>query len=426
MNSNGRRAVSVADLAAPTKHALNGGPFGSKLVGRDYVPDGIPVIRGCNLAGDGRFSVDELVFVTPEKAKSLSANIARRGDLVFTQRGTLGQVGLIPHHLPYEQYVVSQSQMKLTVDSRKANSTFLYYYFRAPETVRRIENLALTSGVPHINLAILREFLLELPCLSCQGKVAAILSAYDDLIDNNTRRIAIVESMARLLYEHWFVRFRFPGHEHARFRDSPLGAIPEGWQWVTLRDIARDERRAVSPEAVEADVPYVGLEHIPRRSIALQEWGRAGDVQSTKLRFEVGNILFGKIRPYFHKVCVAPISGICSSDAIVIHPLDTSFFGLVLSCVSSDAFVAHATQTSQGTKMPRANWDVLLNYPVPMPPADLLATFNEFVRDIVALVQNLVLSNRALRGARDLLLPRLISGEIDVSDLGIQGVELTA
>ena len=250
-----------------------------------------------------------------------------------------------------------------------------------------------------------------------------MLSAYDDLIENNSRRIAILEEMAQAIYREWFVNLRFPGHEKVKLINSPLGKIPEGWKPNRLGDMAKEVRRGVDPSQVDPDTPYFGLEHLPRRSITLGEWGKAADVQSTKLAFKKGEILFGKIRPYFHKVGVAPVDGVCSSDAIVIVPNFESAFGPVVCCVSSDDFVAHATQTSQGTKMPRANWELLVKYPLPIPPDDLLGEFNETIADVVANLRLLMLKNRKLRATRDLLLPKLISGQLDVDELDIDAGE---
>ena len=225
--------------------------------------------------------------------------------------------------------------------------------------------------------------------------------------------------MARMLYREWFVKFRFPGHEAIQFVESELGLIPEGWEVKKLGDIAQEIRRGVKPSDIASDTPYIGLEHLPRRSITLSEWGIVEQVQSTKLIFKKGEILFGKIRPYFHKVGVAPIDGVCSSDAIVIQTKNNKYFSIVLSCVSSDDFVAHATQTSQGTKMPRANWNILIEYPVIIPSSQLLNQFNSVIENIIPKLHNLIFKNINLRKTRDLLLPRLISGEIDVENLDI-------
>jgi type I restriction enzyme S subunit len=260
--------------------------------------------------------------------------------------------------------------------------------------------------------------------LKVQKTIAAILSAYDDLIENNTRRIKILEEMAQAIYREWFVEFRAPGVElrPATPEEQKLtgkDVFPNGWEVVRLGQIAEERRRAVNPSEIDPDTPYFGLERLPRKSIALSDWGFAREVQSMKLAFQKKEILFGKIRPYFHKVGVAPLDGVCSSDTIVIVPKQEEFFGIVLGCVSSEAFVNHATQTSQGTKMPRANWDVLLKYAVANPDQQTLMAFNQLIGTIVDLIINIIFRNQNLRRTRDLLLPKLISGEVEVEGLEI-------
>lgn len=299
-----------------------------------------------------------------------------------------------------------------SLDERRLINRFLYYALRP-----RLELLkTLSTGVAtkFLTLTILKEIELELPPVSIQSEIANVLSAYDDLIENNTERIKILEEMARAIYREWFVDFRFPCIEKVKLIDSPLGKIPEGWEAKMLGDLAQEVRLSIRPDAIDPETPYFGLEHLPRRSIALSEWGTAKDVQSTKLAFKEGDVLFGKIRPYFHKVGVAPLDGVCSSDTIVIRPGAPEYFAVVLCCVSSDAFVAHATQTSQGTKMPRANWNVLTKYPILDPPKPILGRFNSLVEDTVAQILNLVFRNRNLRRTRDLVLPKLISGDFKV------------
>ena len=155
--------VTLDSIKADVPYACVGGPFGSNLTSKHYVDEGVPVIRGQNLGGPGCFNETGFVFVTPEKADKLRPNLAFRGDLLFTQRGTLGQVGLIPKDSHYERYVVSQSQMKLTVDANRVDARFVYQYFRLPSTIQEILNRTITAGVPHINLGILKAFEIPLP-----------------------------------------------------------------------------------------------------------------------------------------------------------------------------------------------------------------------------------------------------------------------
>jgi restriction endonuclease S subunit len=168
--------TTVREVAATVRNAIVGGPFGSDLVSNDYVEEGVPVIRGQNLGF--RFVTGSFVFVTPAKAHSLESNLARPSDLVFTQRGTLGQISLVPDE-PFDRYLVSQSQMKLTLDRRSADPGFFYYLFSSSKQQEFIRQNTIQTGVPHINLGILRAIPVQRPSLVEQKAIAAILSEMD-------------------------------------------------------------------------------------------------------------------------------------------------------------------------------------------------------------------------------------------------------
>ena len=302
-----------------------------------------------------------------------------------------------------------------------ADDYFLMSYIQSTN----ISGYITGTAQPKLSQSNLKAIRLPLPPFPTQRKIAAVLSAYDDLIENNTRRIEILEEIAKAIYREWFVEFRFPGHEGVEMVESELGLIPQGWEVGKLGDLAESVRRNIKPSDINQETPYLGLEHLPRKSIALSNWDSVDSINSAKLAFKKGEILFGKIRPYFHKVGVAPLEGICSSDTIVIRPKRNECFAMTLSYVSSEHFVEYATITSQGTKMPRADWKVLAKYPVVIPPDQITQRFSSFVRDVVEKIQNLIFQNRNLRQTRDLLLPKLISGEIDVSELDMDtdGIE---
>ena len=297
-----------------------------------------------------------------------------------------------------------------------ADDYFLMSYIQSAN----ISGYITGTAQPKLSQRNLKAIRLLLPPLPTQRKIASLLSAYDDLIENNTRRIKILEEMASAIYREWFVEFRFPGHEGLEMVESELGLIPQGWEVGELGDLAESVRRNIKQSDINQETPYFGLEHLPRKSIALSNWDAVDSINSAKLAFKKGEILFGKIRPYFHKVGVAPLDGICSSDAIVIRPKRNECFATTLSCVSSEHFIEYATMTSQGTKMPRADWKVLVKYPVVIPSEQITQRFSSFVRDVVDKIQNLIFQNINLRLTRDLLLPKLISGEVDVSELDIE------
>lgn len=170
------RIATLDSIKTDDEHACAGGPFGSSLTRADYVPDpGVPVIRGGNLVADlGIFRDEEFVFVSEQKADQLRRNLAAPGDVIFTQRGTLGQVAQIPLSAHYPRYVVSQSQMKLTVNEEIADPTYVVHYFLSPRGRLDLAARSLATGVPHINLSILRKFPIALPPLPLQKRFASL------------------------------------------------------------------------------------------------------------------------------------------------------------------------------------------------------------------------------------------------------------
>jgi type I restriction enzyme, S subunit len=168
--------LPVANIASTARHAVTSGPFGSKLGRKDYVGFGTPVIRGANLRLGGGFDESDFIFVSAEKCTELRSSLARPGDVIITQRGTLGQVGIIPATSKFAEYVLSQSQMKVTADRTIAAPEFLYAQLRTNETTERFVSQAMSSGVPHVNLALLREFEVLVPTVEVQDKFVATIS----------------------------------------------------------------------------------------------------------------------------------------------------------------------------------------------------------------------------------------------------------
>jgi len=244
MTPDGWRILPVEEVQASAKYSCVGGPFGSNLTSKDYVPEpGVPVIRGSNLSSTSdRFIDGGFVFVNEDKANQLSMNMAYPGDLLFTQRGTLGQVGQVPPGARFRRYVVSQSQMKLTPNSAFADSDYLYQFFTSPMAQRYIEDTTIATGVPHINLTILKQWPVVLPPLAEQRKIAAVLGSVDEAI-GATR--AVIEQTRRVkqgLLQQLLTR----GIGHTRFKQTEIGEIPEGWEVVRLDDLATETKYGTS------------------------------------------------------------------------------------------------------------------------------------------------------------------------------------
>jgi type I restriction enzyme S subunit len=389
-----RTVARLEALAAPKPYALVGGPFGSKLTSVDYVEEGIPVIRGSNLNGGRYLDEDEFVYVSEQKVRDdLFGNLANHGDIVFTQRGTLGQVAIIPQDSRFETYVISQSQMKLSVDPQKADARFIYYYFSSPEAVQKIINRNSSSGVPHINLTVLRNFLVPVPALREQQRIAEILSAYDDLIENNRRRIVLLEEAARMLYREWFVRFRFPGHEHVKLIDG----FPEGWERRALGSVVNLQRGFDLPvqDRVAAGIPVYG------------STGVVGEHDTAKV--SVPTLITGRS---------GSLGTVCFVDG-PCWPLNTSLWVTEFKAVS--VYFAYfmlieinLAKFGGGASVPTLDRKVVHAINVLVPPKLLGTLFDEQVCVLFAQKKVLDEQNKKLVQARDLLLPRLMNGEIAV------------
>jgi type I restriction enzyme S subunit len=371
--------------------------------------EGFPSIRTPNI-GKGRLLLDGVNRVSEETyAIWTQRAVPEAGDLILAREAPAGNVAIIKEG---QKVCLGQRTVHLRPNNKVVDPDFLCYFLLAP--IQQGKLLAGETGATakHVNMADIRRLeLSNLPDLQLQKKAGALIAAYDDLIENNSRRMALLEDSARQLYREWFVRLRFPGHEHTPIVEG----VPQGWERKLLGDLCSEVRDMVLPEALEPDTPYIGLEHIPRRSISLNDWGTVEEVTSSKCRFKTGEIIFGKIRPYFHKVGVAFVDGVTSSDAIVVRPADETVHGLVLMTISSDEFVAvTAQQMKEGSKMPRADWKQMKAFSVPVPPPGLLKSFDDLIQPIVEQLRSLSFANQKLRQARDLLLPRLMNGELAV------------
>ncbi|TDP74055.1 restriction endonuclease subunit S [Roseateles toxinivorans] len=243
----------LEDVALPGKDGLVDGPFGSNLPSSAYTPEGIPVIRGSNLTkGEERFRSHEFVYVSSETADKLSRSLCLPNDIIFTKKGTLGQIGLVPAG-PHPVYLLSSNQMRMRVDGKRADAEFVYYYLAQRESIEKIIRDSEHTGVPKINLGYLRSFPIVLPEVSTQRAIASALSTFDDRIALLRETNATLEAIAQALFKSWFVDFdpvrakregRAPeGMDEATaglfpdsFEDSELGKVPRGWEVQAIGD----------------------------------------------------------------------------------------------------------------------------------------------------------------------------------------------
>lgn len=427
----------LADVAAPIKNAIVGGPFGSNLVSNDYVAAGVPVIRGQNMGG--RWVSGEFAYVSDEKAAQLSQNIARPGDLVFTQRGTLGQVSLVPSGR-FDAYVVSQSQMKITVDPAKADAKYLYYLFKTPEQLQYIFNSAIQTGVPHTNLGILKKTPILLPPLAVQSAIASIAGALDDRIDLLRETNATLEAIAQALFKSWFVDFDPVRAKHqglapagmddatARlfpdsFEESALGLLPKDWSYGTVSDFARIHRGSVNPGGSGGTVfEHFSLPAFDSGRMPVLELG--AEIKSNKTSVPRDAVLLSKLNPHIPRVWLPVDAGphaVCSTEFLVFVPVAGASREFAYCSFVAAPFQERLRQLVTGTSNShqRVKPDGIATLGAVVPSGQTLDAFTRIVRPLFERVGRNRLQAETLATLRDTLLPRLISGQLRMPDAAL-------
>ena len=383
------------------------GPFGSQLHQSDYSDGGIPVVMPKDLV-DGHISEDSIARVSMSHVDRLSRHKIEVGDILYSRRGDVGRCAFATE---VEQgWLCGTGCLRVTIDQSKAIPKFIFYQLQKAETIGWVEKHAVGSTMLNLNTSILESVPIELPSIAEQQMIVHVLSAYDDLIENNRKQIKLSEEAAQRLYKEWFVDLRFPGYETTPIVDG----IPEGWKKDFLGGICTLKKDTVPAGQISTGTPYIGLEHMPRVDFCLSSWGSADDVISNKFRYAEDDIIFGKIWPYFHKVGFALNNGVVSTDSFVMKA-NNGVWGLLLMTVFDRAFVDYTYQTcKEGAKMPRADWNQMEKYPVLIPNEKIRQDFEKFIWNITRQVKTLALQNHALAEARDRLLPKLMSGELEV------------
>jgi type I restriction enzyme S subunit len=374
---------------------------------------GYPSIRTPNI-GRGRLILGGVNRVSRQVYKEWTRRAKpRAGDLILAREAPVGNVAIVPEEL---QSCLGQRTVLIRPDHQQVVPQYLVYLLLGDEVQARFHAYASGATVPHLNMRDIRNLVLpRLPPLCTQREIAAVLSAYDDLIENNTRRIAILEEMARLIYREWFVHFRFPGHEDMKMVDSELGPIPDGWEVRTLGETC-DLVVGQSPKS--------------------EFYNEHGD----GLPFHQGVTHFGRLYPTTWVYCTvekriaepgdillsvrAPVGRINVADRRMVigrglHAIRSKTETQTLTLLQLKERFRDEDTMGSGTIFKAVTKSDVLGLQLLAPPLDIIADFQRIVDPAFCALANLTQKSGLLRSARDLLLPRLVHGNIDVSGLHV-------
>lgn len=401
------------------------GPFGSQLHASDYVPDGIPVIMPKNIVG-GRVSTEDIARVRTEDALRLSQHALCRGDIVYGRRGDIGRHALITRR--EEDWLCGTGCLRVSLGDQVIYPEYLHYYLEQQPVIAWIANQAVGATMPNLNTEILRSVPVRYPHRVHQRRIVSILSAYDDLIENNLRRIAILEEMARAIYREWFVEFRYPGYERTQMTESELGLIPEEWQVAELRTVVTLIRNSTNPAKnpnaryAHYSIPAFDVNRLPAMELG-------SDIRSTKYIVGDDCVLVSKLNPRIPRVWLPFVHSeylsISSTEFLVLSPIASVTRTFLYNLCLDDWFLNGLVTSAYGTSTShqRVKPEHVMSTAIVLPPAGLIQRFTDMVQPMHELIYTLRKAVLRLREARDLLLPQLVSGELDVSNITIDAEE---
>ncbi|MBQ8457436.1 MAG: restriction endonuclease subunit S [Prevotella sp.] len=344
-----------------------------------------------------------------------SKYLAVPGDLVLATRQQsdnlpiLAMPAIIPEKYRGKKIIIGTNLYKVENGS-DIDNRFLFLVLKGHDYVNYIRGVKTGTTVQMVSKRNVEDFQFLCPPKETRERIVSILSRYDALIENYQQQTKLLEEAGQRLYKEWFVDFHFPGYESTIIIDG----VPERWEKKTLEDICSISKRVIQLSDIKEGRPYIGLEHMPRKDFCLSEWGNSEQINSSKYEYKESDILFGKIRPYFHKVGFAINDGYASTDSIIMQS-KPGMWALLLMTVSSEQFVNYTSQTcKEGAKMPRADWNQMKKYPVLIACDTIQKEFERRCKLIANEIKANALQIHLLTEARDRLLPKLMSGEICV------------
>ena len=372
--------------------------------------NGFPLIRTPNI-GKGRLILEGVHRVSQEvyDKRNLRA-VPQDDDLIFAREAPAGNVAVIKNG---EKVCLGQRTVLLRPNKALVNPDFLAYYLLSPQQQYGLLGTATGATVAHVNIPTIRNLKIDVPDLDKQVKIAGIISAYDNLIENNQKQIKLLEEAAQRLYKEWFVDLRFPGYETTPVVDG----VPEGWKWTQLADIAAVNKRSISKDYSFEYIDYIDIGSVSAGRIESKTRYMLKDAPGRAKRVVCdGDVIWGMVRPNL------------KSYALVFHPQDTTIastgfavlsakkvpFSFLYCHVIQDEFISYLVNCTNGAAYPAVK-------PIHFEEANILVPTNSLLEKFQALAEPMfrkieVLSKQieVAAEARDRLLPKLMSGELEV------------
>jgi type I restriction enzyme S subunit len=382
--------------------------------------EGVPFVKGKNISG-GTVDFSTCDFITLGDHEEACRRVKpQRGDILFSNIGSVGDTAVVKDDREFSIKNVALFRP----DRRKVDQGYFYYLVLSPEFRSNVMNVRSGSAQPFISLANLRSFevsYVENP--GVQRRIAGILSAYDELMENSQRRIRLLEAMARALYREWFVHFRFPGHEKLPRVASSLGDIPHGWEVKTIADVCESVSYGYTASASRDEVgpKFLRITDIVPATI---DWAgvpfcEIPEEKAPKYLLKHGDIVVartGATTGYAKRLNKLHPDTVFASYLVRARAMDGVSNRMLGIVMESDEYKQYIQTNIGGAAQPQANAVVLTSMRLAVPPSSVGEKFDRLVAPMIDEAELLAVKIQNLRRTRDLLLPRLLSGQVNLKE----------
>jgi len=408
--------IQVRELIESGEAELKTGPFGTQLKAGEYTEEGTPVINVRNI-GMGCIKQDKLEFISDKTRDRLSSHLLQTEDIVF------GRKGAVERHVFIRQeqngWFQGSDCLRLRFNSPKIEPHFASYYFLTKDHQSWMMNQCSHGAtMASLNQEILERIELPLPPLPTQKRIAEILSAYDELIENSQRRIKVLETIARSLYREWFVHFRYPGHENTPLIPSPLGDIPKGWDVMKLAAVAEVNRDQINARSAPDELHYIDISSVsPGHIDSITTYAFADAPGRARRIIKHGDVLWSCVRPNrrSHVQVMYPEPDTIASTGFAVLTATKVPFTFLYYATTTDEFVTFLVNNATGAAYPAVSGATFEKADLLIPPTDLMKRFGDLTIPMAEQIHTLQRQIQNLRKTRDLLLPRLLSGQIPLN-----------
>ena len=398
-----------------------------RIFAKEYQESGIPFFRGKEVTEkyNGKLNVTTELFISEEKYLELVSKfgVPQQGDMLLTSVGTLGSTYIVKGS---DKFYFKDGNLTWFKNFKGLNSQYFQYWLESPEGKGQLRKSEIGSSQSAYTIANLKEMQISLPSIDDQLHAVSYIEKYDNLIENNNRRIAILEDVAQSLYREWFVNFRYPNHQDdldadgkPKLVDTPLGQIPEGWEVKRLDEVADINPQSITQRNAPEKIGYIDISSVGTGVIDEVKPMLFNEAPSRARRVVVdGDIIWATVRPnrkQYSFICKPLPNTIVSTGFAVIRSksLPESY---LYSFTTTDSFTGYLINHATGSAYPAVNSDIFQKAGILLPPKNLVEKFDEFCSRAISLSEVLKKKNANLKQQRDMLLPKLISGQIELKD----------